>query len=414
MLGHLPLRNLGVWAAIIVAGGLFVVQTMRLQGYISSDFHIFYDAAARSVADFSAIYKADWNADVKTDVGTLQGYLYPPPSVLFFVPLVLAEKPLAFAIFSTLSLLAAIGSIWVWLGLVRRHAIATFTTTEGVALTMLACVTAPVFINRGGQVGTFILLLCVLGVAAGNGRWGWIGGAFLALGGWIKIYPGLLVLAIPLRQGWRRAAVGFGAAAVAVPLLSLIVIPIEIYVQYFSVLLPTMSGRAIVNIDNQSFAALWLRLNETGFDPRTSFAALPIPVHVNATFAVAAASIIAAFYWRVRMWDSAFLPVSAVIMALIGPLAPLGWGHSYTFLLPLLVSVLAMAWEARRNASVVGALAGWVMIVIPSHSRFSGAALTEGLAHLFYARYPVAVLILLALFWLLLGMPRPAALPRGD
>ncbi len=395
----LLIRRIIVWAAIAIAMTLFVIQSISLRGYVSSDFHIFYDAAARSVSDFTAIYKAEWNADVKTDVGTLQGYLYPPPSILVFMPLVLAEKPEAFAIFSILALLAAVVSIAIWLSLLQRYRLVVLARSEWVALIMLACVTAPVFINRGGQVGTFLLALCVFGVAFGNGRWGWVGGALLALGGWIKIYPGLLVFAMPLRKDWPRAASGFIAASIAIPFLSLIVIPIEMYRQYFSTLLPAMSGRAIINIDNQSFAAVWLRLQDTGFDPRTSFAALPIPNAISAAFVIGALSIMAAFFWRTRNSEAALLPVTAVIMALIGPLAPLGWGHSYTFMLPLLVMVMAMAWNTRRAGCGLSAIAAWAIIVVPSHSRLPDGLLPAFAEQIFYARYPIAVFILLIAFW---------------
>jgi alpha-1,2-mannosyltransferase len=408
--GRVAARRIGVWVAILVALGLFVFQTLSLRGYISSDFHVFYDAAARSVADYSTIYKDDWKADVVTDISTLQGFLYPPPSVLAFVPLVFADKPQAFAVFSALALLAAVVSIWIWLRLLARHNVAAPHNAEMAALMLLALATAPVFLNRGGQVGTFILLFCVLGVAVGNGRWGWIGGAFLALGGWIKIYPGLL-LAIPLQQDWRRAAFGFAAAAVAIPLLSLIVIPFEMYQQYFTTLLPTMSGWAIINIDNQSLAAVWLRMQDTGIDPRTSYEALPIPRVASAAFALTALAIIAAFAWRTRTMAARFLPVSAVVMALIGPIAPLGWGHSYAFILPALVMVLAVSWERETYVAVLAGLIAWVLIVVPSHSRFPESLLPHAFEQLFYARYAIAVAILLAALWRLCG---DAALKPAD
>lgn len=411
MSGSVALRTVAPWGAIIVAMGLFVFQTISLRGYVSSDFHIFYDAAARSVVDFSAIYKDDWKADVSKDAATLKGFLYPPPGVLAFVPLLLGDKSQAFAVFSALVLLAAALSIWIWIRLMVRHDVATPARVEIVALMLLALTTAPVFINRGGQVGTFILLFCVLGVALGNGRRGWIGGAFLALGGWIKIYPGLLLLAIPLRKQWRPAAIGFAVAAVAIPLASLIVIPIEIYVQYFSDLLPTMSGRAIINIDNQSLAAIWLRAQDTGLDARISFAALPIPGLLNMSFALAALGTIAAFVLRARSTCNGFVPVTAVIMAMIGPLAPLGWGHSYIFILPALVMVLAIAWDRRDAKAVSAALIAWAMLVVPSHSRLPDDLVPELVARIFYARYAIATLILIAQLWRLCGR---AALKRPE
>jgi alpha-1,2-mannosyltransferase len=400
---QVALRSVGLWGTISVAVGLFVYQTLNLRGYVSSDFHIFYDAAARSVADFSAIYKDGWKADVQKDVATLQGFLYPPPSVLAFVPLVIWDKPEAFAVFSGLAFLAAVVSIWIWLGLLARNRVATPGRTEIATQMLLALVTAPVYLNRGGQVGTFILLFCVLGVALGNGRWGWIGGLLLALGGWIKIYPGLLLLAMPLRNDWRKAAIGFVAAAIAIPLLSLIVIPFDMYQQYFSVLLPAMSGRAIINIDNQSLAAIWLRLQDTGLDPQTSFTALPVPGLFTACCAAGAGAMIAAFAWLTRAAEASFLPVSAVIMSLIGPIAPLGWGHSYAFMLPLLVMVLAIAWQRSAYPALLGAMFAWALIVVPSHTRLPENLLPQIVEQVFYARYPIAVAIMLAALWTLCG-----------
>lgn len=403
MSSHVALRSIGIWSVIIVAIGLFVFQTITLRGYISSDFHIFYDAAARSVIDFSTIYEDDWNADAVEDVSTLQGFLYPPPSVFAFLPLLLGDKPQAFAVFSGMALLAAIASIWIWLRLMGRHDLATLGRTEWAALMLLAVVTAPVVLNRGGQVGTFILLFCVLGIAMGNGRRGWIGGMFLALGGWIKIYPGLLLLAMPLRKDWHMAASGFVGAAIALPLLSLIVIPVDMYQQYFSVLLPNMSGRAIINIDNQSLAAIWLRFQGTGLEPETSFAALAVPRLFTAICVVTAGATIAAFVRRTHLSAAPFLPVSAVVMALIAPLSPLGWGHSYVLILPLLVMVLAMAWQRNSYSTLVAGVIAWALVVVPSHSRLPENLLPHAFEQVFYARYAITVAITLAALWHMCG-----------
>jgi alpha-1,2-mannosyltransferase len=391
-------RRVSKWLLIAVVSMIFAYQTMRLTGYISGDFGIFYDAAHRFAVDPTSIYRDHSQTDFVADIATLQGYLYPPPSILVFAPLTLGSKLAAFMVFSWLAMAAAILACWMWLRLMARDGFARPVWSEVVALIGLACVTGPVFSCRGGQVDTFILLLCVLGVGCGTTRWAWLGGVALAAGGWIKIYPGLILL-YSLQQNRRIPLfVGFVAAAIAIPVLSLAIVPFETYRVYFEQLFPNMSGRAIINIDNQSLHAIWLRFAYPEIDAQTSFAAFEVPALVSASIGVAALASIAAFSVRCRALGTSTLMVAAVVLAWIGPIAPLGWGHSFAYGLPLLLMVLEMAWRQTRLVSLFLAFAAWVAIVLPAHNRLSDTV-PDLLAQLFYARYTIATLLLMTLAW---------------
>ncbi len=398
------------FGALAVAALLFVYETLSLQGYVGSDFRVFYDAAARFLADPVTVYNDPWKADPDAAAKTLQGFIYPPPSITLFLPLGAFSYEAAFQLFSWVALIAAIAACWMWLRMMREDAIAPLPTVDLAALIGLAIVTSPVFTCRGGQVDTIILLFCVGGVVLARSRFAWIGGALLAAGAWVKIYPALVMAwAIQTPRRWP-AIIGFGVAGLLIPLASLAIMPVSLFERYFLVFMPQMSAGAIINIDNQSLSAVWLRLTQSGLDPLVSYAALTVPGPVRAAIALLSLGGIGAISWQVWRSGAPTLWIAAWILATIGPLAPLGWGHSYAYLLPLMLMVMAASRAQGRIVVLTISLVAWVLIVVPAHRQFGFLEGRPGwLWHLVYARYAIATLALMVCAWRLIAVKRRGA-----
>ena len=119
---------------------------------------------------------------------------------------------------------------------------------------------------------------------------------------------------------------------------------------------------------------------------------------------VAGLVIIGAMQWRVQRTGGSPLIVAAVAMAVVSLISPLGWGHSYAYVLPLFVMVASQAFAARHLAWLAAIGAAYVAILIPAHHQFSIAQASPALWHLLYSRYALATLVLLAAGWRFTGV----------
>jgi alpha-1,2-mannosyltransferase len=175
-----------------------------------------------------------------------------------------------------------------------------------------------------------------------------------------------------------------------------------VWVDFFRDMLPVMAQRTIVNVDNQSLSADIVRLF---WVPReqvmTSFDAVVVPGPVRLGVAMFGLGIIAAMQWRVARVGAPSLIVAGSVMAVISLIAPLGWGHSYAYVLPLFVMVAAQAIAAQRWGWLGVAAIAWVAITIPAHRHFGFAEWNAVLWHLVYSRYALATLAVLGAAWVL-------------
>lgn len=398
------------WAAILLALALLVLESLSLSGVQGSDFFVFHDAIKRMLADPATLYN-----DVRGVRGTaesLQGFLYPPPSVFLLYPFGAGSVASGFAVISLGALVMAVYALALWLWMISRDRLTAIGWPEAAALLLLTLATGPVFTCRFGQIDTFILAICVTGVVlAQMHRPGW-GGAILAFGGWVKVYPGLLMLPLlfdPERRA--RALIGFALGAALVAGAAALIFPISVWRTFFVEMLPIMSERTIVNIDNQSLVADWVRLSIDRQVAHHSYDAVVVPAAIRAAVMLAGAGTIAAMVLWARRHGASLLLVQAVAMAVISLIAPLGWGHSYAYVLPLLVTVAAMALTRARWGMLLIAGACWAMLLIPSHRQFG---FLEGMPHglwwLVNSRYAIAALLLIGCGF---ALARPAAAARA-
>lgn len=388
-----PWLRRSLWLMLAGLVGLHLLEAVSLYGKMGSDYLVYYEGAQTFLRDPMALYPPDAKR-------TLVGFLYPPPSIFLFLPLLAGSLEDSFLWANAVVLGCGIAGCVLWLRLIREaHGLPADRLVELVILG-LAMATGAMMAVRQGQVDTVLLLLCVAPLWLDRKGWPKTAGALIAAGCWIKIYPVLLLFWLFRRPQWRAMLAGFTAAAVAIPLASLVLVPPALYLDYFREQLPSMSGHAIINIDNQSLAAILVRTVAPIGEYTVSFATLPLPAWFRAVVVLAMLGGMAAVVLRVRSTGAPPLLIAAWAMAFACLVAPLGWGHTYCLLLPLFIQTLrlAIARQAWPTCAAIGAC--YLALLLPAHHRLAiDTLLPSWAAQLFYARYAVAALVLLALSW---------------
>lgn len=384
----------GVSLALLVyegwtLGTSVILPLLDNPNILQTDFHYYYEAAVRFRGDASKLY-------LPTD-DVIAGFTYPPPAIVPFVLLSHAPLGLAFLIFTIASYAALSGAVWTWLGYLRERGHEIDRPTA-IAVTLVAVAFGPTYMNAVfGQVNTFVLVCSVAFIALATVR-PIESGALLATGIWLKIYPALLTaVAISDRRTWR--AIGAAAmVALVISLAALLVVPIDAYRSFLDVL-STRADKTAVHITNQSLMAFVERfsiapaefLNWTGREAVTTTAALRV-----ANWMVGLA-IIAWLWTRARSDAGAAVHSGAALIALAAVIAPLGWGHTFVLVLPLVITHLVSL--ARSPALTTALVFACVFaLMIPAGRRFSFIEHWPAwLQNIAYSRYLIATMILIAL-----------------
>lgn len=358
---------------------------------LQTDFHYYYDAAVRFRADSSRLYQ------LSDDV--IAGFAYPPPAILPFVALSYLPLGVSLLLFTALSYAVLVAAIASWLSYLRRRGMA-FDSKAAIAATLVALALGPTYSNAiFGQVNAIVLGCAVGFITFGSTRPA-IGGALLAAGVWLKIYP-VLLTAVGLwnRSAWRRLLYAVGVSAVAM-LVLLWILPPSSYVTFLADVLPARFDKTAVHILNQSLIAFLERFTLPperflNWDGKEAIAVSGVIRATNWTFGIAVIALLwrrATHGPRVEAIDSA-----AGVVALAAVIAPLGWGHTFVLALPLIILHLVSLRDARPIHAAIVCLCVAAMMV-PASRRFS---LVEQMMpwaqNVFYSRYLLATLMLIAL-----------------
>ena len=358
---------------------------------LQTDFHYYYDAAIRFRADPSRLYQ------LSDDV--IAGFTYPPPAILPFVMLSYLPLGVAMAVLTVSSYAVVILSLVVWIRYLEQRGVAV-ERSNAIAVALVVIALAPTYSNAiFGQVNAWVLICAIGFVSIGHTR-PTLGGAFLAAGTLLKIYPALLVgLGLWDRSAWRRilyaALAGVIIIAIALPF-----VPLSAYQTFFGDVLPARFDKTAVHISNQSLIAFIERFS------------LPPDRFLNWTGeqAIAVSGSVRAFNWLFGIAAIAWLwrratrgprldaiNSAAGLIALPAVIAPLGWGHTYVLVLPLLVlHLLQMQERSWLSATVICACV--LAMMVPSGRRLDFVdVLPAALQNLAYSRYLLATLILIAL-----------------
>jgi hypothetical protein len=357
---------------------------------LQTDFHYYYEAAVRFRADSSKLY-------LPTD-DVIAGFAYPPPAIVPFVALSYLPLGVALLLFTILSYAVLVAAVAGWVAYLRRRGVAV-EPRAAMAAAVIALALGPTYSNAiFGQINA-VVLGCAVGFLAIGPTRPAVGGALLAAGVWLKIYPVLMVaMGLWNRSVWRRFGYAI-AAAMAIVLALMFIVPPAAYVSYWTEVMPARFDKTAVHISNQSLVAFLERffmppdryLNWTGEQAITVRGVIRA---INWTFGLA----VVALLWRrarrgprVEAIDSA-----AGVLALAAVIAPLGWGHTFVLVLPLVILHLVSLRDAHPlHGAIVFVCV--VAMMLPAGRRLSAVEqLLPSLQNLFYSRYLLATIVLIA------------------
>jgi alpha-1,2-mannosyltransferase len=381
----------GVSIALLIYEGWTLATSVLLPllgnpNILQTDFHYYYDAALRFRADSSRLYQ------LSDDV--IAGFTYPPPAILPFVLLSYLPLGAAFAVLTAASYAAVLASIVMWLRYLRQRRV-TVDRSDAIAATLVALALGPTYSNAiFGQVNAWVLVCAVAFITIGPLRPA-VGGALLAAGTLLKIYPGLLT-AVGLwdRRAWRPIAYS-AIASIAIVVLVLPIVPPGAYQTFVNDVLPARVDKTAVHISNQSLIAFIERLflPPERFLEWTGEQAVTASAPVRAFNLAFGLAIIALLSHRARRGDA--LHAVAGLIALAAVIAPLGWGHTYVLSLPLVILHLI----AMRHGSPIYVTTVCVCVaamMIPAGRRFAFVEVLPAIVqNIVYSRYLLATVTLL-------------------
>jgi hypothetical protein len=246
-----------------------------------------------------------------------------------------------------------------------------------------------------GQVNAFVLLSAVIFVTMADVA-PIIAGASLAAGIALKIYPIVAAAVVLWNRRAARALIWTAIAGIAIVIVLLPVVPFAAYGSFLDVLAGRIDKTAL-HITNQSLLGFLERfrvapelfLNWTGHEAVT---VSPLFRVVNAAALVVA---VIALWIRVKSRENA-VGSTAALIALIAVIAPLGWGHTYVMVLPLVTLQLINMRDARPlTATVIFLCVAALMIPAGRHLPIDGAP--GWLENVIYSRYLIATVTLTGL-----------------
>jgi len=363
---------------------------------LQTDFHYYYEAAERFSSNSGRLYS------MADDV--IAGFAYPPPAIVPFIWLSKAPLGTALLAFTITSYLVLFGSLNQWIGYLKRNGFAVDRRSV-IAIMLIAFASGPAYMNAiFGQVNAFVLaasvaFVCMAPTAILEAA------TLLALGIWLKIYPVVLAaIAIWDRRTWRALAWSV-VALLMIGVLAMAVVPYREFEAFFTEVLPARADKTALHIVNQSLVGFLERFR---FPPEsyliwTGHEAVRVSLAVRLINAGFAAIAVAAM-WKRR--DAGALN-AACLIALIAVIAPLGWGHTYVMILPLVVYQLI----ALKNASQGHAIAIFVCVLalmIPAGRHLPIDRAPDWLENVVYSRYLIATIALMTISTVLGRTTEPA------
>lgn len=300
------------------------------------DFKV-YDVTGSAVLNGVSPY------DIATDIGFQ--FIYPPFAALLFTPLALTSVHVGFVIWTFLSVLALEVAAWLAMGLVEREP--TRRAKYALLATVIGLPTGALVMHFNvGQVTVFLMLLVLIDLARGPGRFQGIG---IGIAAGIKLTPLIFIVYLLLTRRFRAAAVAT-ATFLATVVIGFITLPGASVAWWGGLVLDTerMNATGPAGAFNQSINGV---LGEVGGVLSAQWLWLTLAVVIGI-----AGLAISAMASR-RGMEAAGVMACAVTGLLISPLS---WPQHWVWLIPGLA--LWMWWARRRHsvAHTVGVVSLWL------------------------------------------------------
>lgn len=344
-------------ASVVVAISLFFIghHLLEIAEMVAGGIH-----AARILVDFQIYICAGshitdpYGSCLGTEV--VSGFIYPPPSLVYFG--VLAKLPLAFALAVHSFISIALLGMASWM-LARLTPVSRFSALIAI---LGSIAIAPIGTSLlAAQVNIIVMAACVAGVYFASTGAHVRSGCAIALGFWLKLYP-IVVPALFMTPPKRPAAFMTMAMIAAVALLSLSSVSPSLFGEYFGPQLKLVQGHTRAGL-SYSIAGIAAHIELGGGPPLDKF----IPIPALAQFlskAILAASIVIAMAHQWKTRDSA--PMESLCILLTGALiaAPMAWSFHYALIYPALFLSLARTMERPDRWALLVFLC-WLGLLIP-------------------------------------------------
>lgn len=380
-------------ASLVWTTARVYVPVITGEMWFVTDFSFYYEAAERFLRDPLSLYPDPF------------GFMYPPPSVVLFLPLLALPVPASFLVSVVGIAVLAVLCIELTLRFYEEGRGERLGWPLRASLLLIGFATAPVFHNlKYGQVNVLVLAIGLGFLWLLRKDRPFAAALVLSVGFWLKLYPLALVL-LGLRRGWAaRGALGLLVGIVAVPLVLLPIVPAELYRQYTFDLLPYWSGVTNMHALNQSLTGVLehVRLPITDYLRSHDTPIGAVAQAVNTTAVVGLFGGLYAGYFLGRLRVDV---VGVAVLAVLPVVSALGWEHTYVLALPLYLYVLL---EARHRGPVARVLVTLAVLafMLPKPPEevmvWTFAHWPRAVVDVFYARFLIATLALLgaAVAWL--------------
>lgn len=288
----------------------------------------------------------------------VSGFVYPPPSLVYFHLLSRLPIDAAFLVHSALCLAVLAMAAWMALRLIAAPRLIAVTAL------LAALAIAPIGTSlAAGQVNILLMGAAVAGVwFAASGKPGRAGLA-IALGFWLKIYPGLVPALFLTPRKWR-AAVATVIASTVLALLGLLWAAPGLYLQYFLELLPHAQGYTMPGVA-QSLAGIATHIAVGGGQPVLHFVPIPHAVQLASKLLLAFGILAAMAH---QHWTHETKPLDSLNLLLCASLvaAPNAWGYHYALIFPVILAALAQTLTRPTWLRTPVVLACWLALVVPA------------------------------------------------
>jgi hypothetical protein len=420
----LPGRR-GVAAAAIAGAALalLLARSWRIDYGYSIDFQTYWLAGSRLLhGRASDLYAAGGGPENGTPAVLAAGEFKNIPLVAtVFVPFALLDYPVAKRAFWWLSLGALAATAWVlgrWVlppawGTTATRALGSFAALAAIAPTHIAL--------RHGQTTPFVTLLLTVYLASSLARRPAAAGRVLALACLVK-FPPLVLVPLDVARGRRRIAVQCVLALGGALFVSLAAFGSALHRDYAAGI-ASQAGSVMTGHNNQSLTAVAARLLENA--PTNDWT--PRPAGAGARAAALGVGIMLVLIVGFRLLRprggldpdpyGPRLPLEfAAVLPLGVVLLPVAWDHYLLLAAPGLVATVAAISAdrgAKRAALVAAAIGAYLLIGVPTPSRWLEAATTGDWRHaLLVSHYFIGALavsgLALAALQLRRGEPPPA------
>jgi alpha-1,2-mannosyltransferase len=334
-------------------------------------------------------------------------FTYPPLAAIVFSPLALVSLQVASVLFTIITCLLLVVSIWIVLSRLQvpvatRPGAGPLWLRRGwlaaglVAMSMMWL--EPIQANfHFGQINVVLMTLVIADCV--RRRTPWPRGLLLGIAIALKLTPAVFLVYFALRRDIRAALTAL-AAFVAATLLGFALAWRDSWEYWTSTVAHTdRIGTATLNT-NQNAAGALARL---GLDPSTHFV----------VWTVSCLLVLALTVWAVRRVLAAGEPTLAVMcVAMFGlVVSPVSWSHHWVWALPTVIVTAVLGYRYRSAALAGVSAAGTALMVwtpidlLPEH-REASAAWWRQLLGMSYVWWALAVLTVAGL-----ALARPGVTP---